>query len=407
MLPADLRGRGPTGPAGPVAARVRRPGHGQPDPGRAGQQRGPAHPHPRCGHRGGPAGRAVGRGGDPGRLGPADRVPAGLRPGRRDRSGLRGAGLRTVLAGARTATPAPASGSGCTWSAGWSSASTAGCRCARGRAAARWPRCACPGPTRSSGRPCRPASPPPGRRRPPGRIPHSKRRAPRPGHRLSRREQAPETTAGQRCAGAGAQGPRRLRRPPVRRACRARPTGSRCGSSSRRPPRTLRLLPEYTEKYGEREVTLATVLPLAWPALTKPDGRIFLGLQRGTQSGDVNRDLALSLLLALEAPPGGPVAVPPLPGPGSATGRRDRARPARGDRAGRLRLLAGRGVDRPGGAARPSSGPTRRSFRRYGWRPRRPRTGAASRRRRTCAGCSPTTRTRRWPRCPACPRRAS
>lgn len=79
---------------------------------------------------------------------------------------------------------------------------------------------------------------------------------------------------------------------------------------------TLRLLPEYTEKYGEREVTLATVLPLAWPALTKPDGRIFLGLQRGTQSGDVNRDLALALLLALEAPPGGPVAVPPLPGVG-------------------------------------------------------------------------------------------
>jgi Family of unknown function (DUF5926) len=78
----------------------------------------------------------------------------------------------------------------------------------------------------------------------------------------------------------------------------------------------LRLLPEYTEKYGEREVTLATVLPLAWPALTKPDGRIFLGLQRGTQSGDVNRDVALSLLLALEAPLGGPVGVPPLPGVG-------------------------------------------------------------------------------------------
>jgi hypothetical protein len=78
----------------------------------------------------------------------------------------------------------------------------------------------------------------------------------------------------------------------------------------------LRLLPEYTQKYGEREVTLATVLPLAWPALTKPDGRIFLGLQRGTQSGDVNRDIALSLLLALEAPPGGPVGVPPLPGVG-------------------------------------------------------------------------------------------
>lgn len=78
----------------------------------------------------------------------------------------------------------------------------------------------------------------------------------------------------------------------------------------------LRLGGEYADRYGERDITLATVLPLAWPALTKPDGRIFVGLQRGTQSGDVSRDLALSLLLALEAEPGGPVSVPPLPGPG-------------------------------------------------------------------------------------------
>jgi Family of unknown function (DUF5926) len=78
----------------------------------------------------------------------------------------------------------------------------------------------------------------------------------------------------------------------------------------------LRLGGEYAERYGERDITLATVLPLAWPALTKPDGRIFIGLQRGTQSGDVSRDLAESILLALEAEPGGPVSVPPLPGPG-------------------------------------------------------------------------------------------
>jgi len=50
--------------------------------------------------------------------------------------------------------------------------------------------------------------------------------------------------------------------------------------------------------------------------VTKPDGRIFIGLQRSTQSGDVSRDIALSLLLALEAEPGGPVTVPALPGPG-------------------------------------------------------------------------------------------
>jgi hypothetical protein len=76
----------------------------------------------------------------------------------------------------------------------------------------------------------------------------------------------------------------------------------------------LRLAPELVEKFGDREVTLATVLPLAWPALTKPDGRIFLGVQRSTQSGDLSRDLAFALLAALEAEPGAPVVVGTTPG---------------------------------------------------------------------------------------------
>ena len=76
------------------------------------------------------------------------------------------------------------------------------------------------------------------------------------------------------------------------------------------------LAADLVDKHGERSVTLSTVLPMAWPALTKSDGRVFVGLQRTTQSGDVSRDLALSLLLALETEPGQPVSVPPLPGPG-------------------------------------------------------------------------------------------
>lgn len=78
----------------------------------------------------------------------------------------------------------------------------------------------------------------------------------------------------------------------------------------------LTLAPEYAEKYGDRQVTLATILPMAWPALTKTDGRILLGLQRHERSGDVNRDLAVALLSALEGEPGAPVNVPPLPGEG-------------------------------------------------------------------------------------------
>ncbi|WP_330186252.1 DUF5926 family protein [Dactylosporangium sp. AC04546] len=78
----------------------------------------------------------------------------------------------------------------------------------------------------------------------------------------------------------------------------------------------LKLAPALAEKYGDREVILATVLPMAWPAMTKPDGRVFIGLQRHVQSGDVSRDLAVALLCALETPPGKTVAVPALPGLG-------------------------------------------------------------------------------------------
>jgi hypothetical protein len=78
----------------------------------------------------------------------------------------------------------------------------------------------------------------------------------------------------------------------------------------------LRLAPALVEQFGERSVTLATVLPMAWPAMTKADGRVFIGLQRHVQSGDVSRDLAVALVRALETPPGEPVSVPALPGGG-------------------------------------------------------------------------------------------
>ncbi|MEV0728535.1 MULTISPECIES: DUF5926 family protein [Polymorphospora] len=78
----------------------------------------------------------------------------------------------------------------------------------------------------------------------------------------------------------------------------------------------LTLAPDLVERFGDRPVTLATVLPMAWPAMTKPDGRIFIGLQRHVQSGDVSRDLAVAILCALQTAPGGTVSVPALPGEG-------------------------------------------------------------------------------------------
>lgn len=78
----------------------------------------------------------------------------------------------------------------------------------------------------------------------------------------------------------------------------------------------LTLVPELVEQYGDRPVTVATVLPMASPALTRTDGRIMIGLQRHVQSGDVSRDLAEALLCALRTEPGRAVTVPALPGEG-------------------------------------------------------------------------------------------
>lgn len=78
----------------------------------------------------------------------------------------------------------------------------------------------------------------------------------------------------------------------------------------------LKLSSEYAEQVNGRKITLTTVLPLAWPAMARADGEIFVAMQRQFQSGDLSRDVAASLLAALAAQPGKPVAVPSRPGPG-------------------------------------------------------------------------------------------
>jgi hypothetical protein len=59
------------------------------------------------------------------------------------------------------------------------------------------------------------------------------------------------------------------------------------------------------------EVTVATVLPLAWPGLHRTDGTILVGTQSGSISGDASRDLATSLLAAATAEQGTPVTSTP------------------------------------------------------------------------------------------------
>ena len=69
-------------------------------------------------------------------------------------------------------------------------------------------------------------------------------------------------------------------------------------------------------EYADREAVVATVLPLAWPALVRADARVAVGLQVQASSGDASRDVADALLRALAAEPGTPIAHEGLPGPG-------------------------------------------------------------------------------------------
>jgi hypothetical protein len=71
-----------------------------------------------------------------------------------------------------------------------------------------------------------------------------------------------------------------------------------------------------TAEHGGRDVTVTTVLPMAWPAMHRADGTLLIGLQTQGGSGDPSRDAAAALLTALAAEPGTPVSPGELPGPG-------------------------------------------------------------------------------------------
>jgi hypothetical protein len=64
----------------------------------------------------------------------------------------------------------------------------------------------------------------------------------------------------------------------------------------------------------DRDVLIATVLPLAWSSMVRRDGHIVLALQTPQRSGDAARDLGQALVAALEAEPGSGIANLPVPG---------------------------------------------------------------------------------------------
>src|SRR3954451_9802183 len=60
------------------------------------------------------------------------------------------------------------------------------------------------------------------------------------------------------------------------------------------------------------EVTIATVLPLAWPGLHREAGEVLVGIQSGNARGAASRDIAQAISLAIQATPGSPVTVLPV-----------------------------------------------------------------------------------------------
>ena len=74
---------------------------------------------------------------------------------------------------------------------------------------------------------------------------------------------------------------------------------------------TVRVRPEYVPDGAPHEVTVATVLPMAWPGLHRADGTVLIGTQSGNASGDASRDLAAQLLASLAAEEGHPLVTTP------------------------------------------------------------------------------------------------
>ncbi|MCS6712040.1 topoisomerase II [Brachybacterium sp. EF45031] len=60
-------------------------------------------------------------------------------------------------------------------------------------------------------------------------------------------------------------------------------------------------------EHGSVPVTIATILPMAWPAIRRTDGSVILGLQASVPGGDLSRAFGQALHQALDSEDGTPV----------------------------------------------------------------------------------------------------
>jgi hypothetical protein len=75
---------------------------------------------------------------------------------------------------------------------------------------------------------------------------------------------------------------------------------------------TIRLAKGKAPEGAPDTVTIATVLPLAWPALHRDNGDVLVGIQSGNASGDTSRDIAHAIELAVATEPGNPITTLPV-----------------------------------------------------------------------------------------------
>jgi hypothetical protein len=75
---------------------------------------------------------------------------------------------------------------------------------------------------------------------------------------------------------------------------------------------TVRFAEGKAPEGAPEEVTIATVLPLAWPGLHRDTGEVLVGIQSGNASGDTSRDIASAIALTVAAEPGSPVETLPV-----------------------------------------------------------------------------------------------
>lgn len=74
---------------------------------------------------------------------------------------------------------------------------------------------------------------------------------------------------------------------------------------------TVRFVGSAAPQDAPGEATMATVLPMAWPALHRNDGAVMVSTQAGATCGDASRDIAAAWLLAADVPAGIPITQVP------------------------------------------------------------------------------------------------